>query len=144
MARKTAKAKAPLIAGLDHVFLPVRSFEKSWQFWTEAAGGEIGAMWEGDGHQAGLVRVGGVNVVISQEEQTASQPELGYRIEHGRPVLFFATPDVDKLRRDLVKRGAQILRGPLTTHWGRRALTVRSGELVIAFVEDKKGKKRPS
>jgi hypothetical protein len=73
-------------------------------------------------------------------------PELGYRVQYGRPILHFATPNVDKLYHDLANRGVSILRGPLTTHWGKRVLTVRTGELVVAFVEVKtkktKGKKR--
>jgi len=133
----------PQIFELDHVFLPTRSFEKAWAFWAGAAAGEVGATWSGDGHQAGQVRIGGVNVVVSQEDQAAAETELGYPIEHGRPVLFFKTPNLDKLYKDLANGGAPILRGPLTTHWGKRAMTVKAGELVLAFVEDKSaGKSR--
>lgn len=135
--KKAPKAKAPAIVSLDHIFLPTRSFEKSWAFWAGGAGGDVGAMWEGDGNQAGMVRLGGVNIVLSQEDESAAQPELGYPIEHGRPVLFFNTPDLDKLYHDLANRGVPILRGPKDTHWGKRAMTVKAGELVLAFVEDK-------
>ena len=144
--QKPGAAAKPQIFELDHIFLPTRSFEKAWDFWAGAAGGDVGAMWEGDGHQAGQVRVGGVNIVVTQEEQAAAETELGYPIEHGRPVLFFKTPDLDRLYRDLANRGAPILRGPLDTHWGKRAMTVAVGAMVLAFVEDKslrkKGKKR--
>lgn len=142
MKKKTKTA--PQIPALDHVFLPTANFEKAWAFWTAAAGGEIGAMWEGDGHHAGMVKLGGVNVVVSQEAQSAAEPELGYPIHYGRPVLFFKTPNIDKLYRDLANGGASILRGPLTTHWGKRALSIRAGEAVIAFVEDKSAaRKKP-
>ncbi len=145
--KKAKPSRAPVIVALDHVFLPTRRFERAWSFWADAAGGQVDAMWEGDGHQAGLVRLAGVNVVVSQEAESAAQTELGYPIEHGRPVLFFNTPDLDRLYHDLANRGVPILRGPLDTHWGRRAMTVKAGELVLAFVEDKslgrkKGKSR--
>ncbi|MDE2489744.1 MAG: VOC family protein [Elusimicrobia bacterium] len=136
-AKKGAKGRRPLIAGLDHVFLPTARFEKAWEFWTGAAGAEAVAQWGGGSHQAGHVRFGGVDLVVTQEDEDAEQPELGYPIEHGRPVLFFATPDLDALRRALSGAGARVLRGPLTTHWGRRAMTVKAGELVLAFVEKK-------
>jgi predicted enzyme related to lactoylglutathione lyase len=135
--RKAAKRRRPLIAGLDHVFVPTRSFEKAWKFWAGAAGGEVSATWGGGAHQAGLARVGGVDVVVTQEDEVSEQAELGHPVEHGRPVLFFATPDLDALHRALSGAGAIILRKPLTTHWGRRAMTVKAGELVLAFVEKK-------
>jgi|GEM_PF-6978854 len=149
MAAKTktrAKTKAPVIAALDHVFLPTRNFEKSWAFWAKAAGGEVSATWGESDHPAGQVKLGGITFVVAQEDESPVDPELAYKVEHGRPVLFFSTPNLDALYRGLANGGAPILRGPLTTHWGRRAMTVRAGELILAFVEDKgrgrKGKKR--
>ena len=143
---KTKAPKAPKIAGLDHLYIPTRDFEKAWAFWGEAAGGQVQATWGESGHQAGLVSLGGINVVVAQENETLEDPELGYRVQYGRPILHFATPNVDRLYRDLADRGVPVLRGPMTTHWGKRALTVRAGELVIAFVEVKpkktKGRKR--
>ena len=141
-AKKKAKGVAPLISGLDHVFLPTRGFEKAWKFWAGAAGGEVQATWGGGAHQAGLVRVAGVDVVVTQEDEVSEQEELGYPVEHGRPVLFFAAPDLDALQRALARAGLRALRGPLTTHWGRRAMTVKAGELTLAFVE-KKSKPSP-
>ena len=135
MKTKSKKKHAPLISGLDHVFLPTRNFEKAWRFWTKAAGGEVKAAWGGGAHQAGLATVGGIDVVVTQEDEVSEEPELAYPVEHGRPVLFFSTPDLDALRRALTRAGAPVLRGPLTTHWGRRALTVKAGELTLAFVE---------
>lgn len=142
MAKKHAKSRKPLIAGLDHVFLPAGRFEKAWGFWTAIAGGEAVAQWGGGSHQAGHVRFGGVDVVVSQEDEDVEQEELGYPIEHGRPVLFFASPDLNALHRALSRAGARIVRKPLTTHWGRRAMTVRAGKMVLAFVE-KKPRKTP-
>jgi predicted enzyme related to lactoylglutathione lyase len=144
--KAATKTKAPAIAALDHVYLPTRDFEKAWEFWAKAAGGEVAATWGESDHPAGQVALGGVTFVVAQEDENAVDPELGYKVEHGRPVLFFSTPNLDALYRDLANAGAPILRGPLTTHWGRRALTTRAGELLLVFVEAKgkgaKGKKR--
>ncbi len=137
------KAKAPQIAGLDHMYLPTRNFESAWKFWSEAAGGQVVAQWGESDHQAGMVTLGGVPLVIAQEDETLDDPELGYRVQHGRPIMHLSTPNVDKLYRDLANRGASILRGPVTTHWGKKVLTVRAGDAVVAFVEVKpKSKKR--
>jgi hypothetical protein len=145
MAKKALKL--PPIAGLDHLYIPTRDFEKAWAFWGEASGGEVKAKWGESDHQAGLVSLGGIDVVVAQENEVLEDPELGYRVQYGRPILHFATPNVDKLYRELANKGVPILRGPLTTHWGKRVLTVRAGEMIIAFVESKavskkKGKKR--
>jgi uncharacterized glyoxalase superfamily protein PhnB len=148
MAKDASKQKLPDVAGLDHIYIPTRDFEKAWAFWGEASGGEVKARWGESDHQAGLVSIGGADFVVAQENETLEDPELGYRVQYGRPILHFATPNVDKLYRDLANRGVSILRGPLTTHWGKRVLTIRAGEIVIAFVEVKgagkktKGKKR--
>ena len=139
------KVPVPAIPALDHLYIPTRDFEKAWKFWSEVSGGDVTATWGESGHQAGQVTLGGLNIVIAQEDEALEDPELGYRVQYGRPIIHFATPNVDKLSRDLVRRGASILRGPKTTHWGKKALTVRAGESVIAFVEvkaKKKGKKR--
>lgn len=138
------KLPTPAIPSLDHLYIATRDFEKAWKFWSEASGGAVTATWGESGHQAGQVTLGGLNIVVAQEDEVYEDPELGYRIQYGRPILHFATPNVDKLYRDLANRGASILRGPLTTHWGKRVLTVRAGEAVIAFVEvkTKRGKKR--
>ena len=136
------KIPTPAIPALDHLYIPTRDFEKAWKFWSEAAGGAVTATWGESGHQAGQVTLGGLNVVVAQEDEVLEDPETGCRVQYGRPILHFATPNVDKLYRDLANRGASILRGPLTTHWGKRVLTVRAGETVVAFVEVKKTKKR--
>jgi uncharacterized glyoxalase superfamily protein PhnB len=138
--KKSRSKKPSQIPALDHLYIPTRDFEKAWKFWGEASGGEVTATWGESGHQAGQVTLGGLNVVVAQEDEALQDRELGYRVQHGRPILHFATPNLDKLHRDLIARGAAILRGPLTTHWGKRVLTVRAGEAVVAFVEVKKAK----
>jgi uncharacterized glyoxalase superfamily protein PhnB len=134
------KVPVPAIPALDHLYIPTRDFEKAWKFWSEVSGGDVTATWGESGHQAGQVTLGGLNIVIAQEDEALEDPELGYRVQYGRPILHFATPNVDKLYRDLANRGASILRGPKTTHWGKKVLTVRAGEAVVAFVEVKKKK----
>ena len=137
------KIPTPAIPALDHIYIPTRDFEKAWKFWSEAAGGAVTATWGESGHQAGQVTLGGLNIVVAQEDEVYEDRELGYRVQYGRPILHFATPNVDKLYHDLANRGASILRGPLLTHWGKRVLTIRAGETVVAFVEvKKKAKKR--
>lgn len=134
--------KPPSIAALDHLYIPTRDFEKAWAFWGEASGAEVVGRWGESEHQAAEVVLGGQRVVIAQEDETLEDRELGYRVQYGRPVLHYATPDLDKLYRDLANRGASIVRGPLTTHWGKRVMTVKAGDCVVAFVEVKKTKKR--
>jgi predicted enzyme related to lactoylglutathione lyase len=136
------KPPTPAVPALDHLYIPTKDFEHAWKFWSEISGGDVTATWGQSGRQAGQVTLGGLNIVIAQEDEELVDRELGYRVQHGRPIIHFATPDVDKLSRDLVRRGASILRGPKTTHWGKKVLTVRAGEAVVAFVEVKKAKKR--
>lgn len=138
----TKKLPTPAIGPLDHLYIATRDFEKAWAFWGEASGAVVTSRWGESDHQAGEVTIGGQRIVIAQEDEVLEDPELGYRVQYGRPILHFATPNLDKLYRDLANRGASILRGPLTTHWGKRVMTVRAGEAVIAFVEVKKTKKR--
>ena len=138
----TVKTPRPNIPALDHLYIATRNFEKAWAFWGEASGGEVVSLWGESGHQAGEVLLGGLRVVIAQEDEVLEDPELGYRVQYGRPILHYATPNLDTLYRDLANRGASILRGPLMTHWGKRVMTVKAGDAVVAFVEVKKIKKR--
>lgn len=136
------KIPVPDVPALDHLYIATRNFEKAWAFWGEASGAEVVSLWGESDHQAGEVILGGLRVVIAQEDEVLEDPELGYRVQYGRPILHYATPNLDKLYRDLANRGASILRGPLTTHWGKRVMTVKAGDAVVAFVEVKKTKKR--
>jgi len=138
----TKKIPKPDIPALDHLYIPTRDFEKAWAFWSAAAGGTVVSQWGESDHQAGEVILGGLRVVVAQEDENLQDSELGYRVQHGRPILHYATPNLDKLYRDLANAGASILRGPMTTHWGKRVLTVKAGDAVVAFVEVKKTKKR--
>lgn len=134
--------KAPEIKGLEHLYLPTGNFEGAWNFWTEIAGGKAGETW-GDGEQrSGIVELAGQSIVVGGEPEAAENPELGYPVRHGQATLYFSTPNINKLYKDLANRGASIVRGPLVTHWGAKVMTVKAGDAVIAFVEAKKTKKR--
>ncbi|MDX6768064.1 MAG: hypothetical protein SF051_00915 [Elusimicrobiota bacterium] len=137
--KKNAKtAKAPAVKGLEHLYLPTGKFEDAWRFWTEVAGGQGGETWgEGD-RKSGMVSFAGQSIVLGGDEERGEDEELGYPVRHGMATLYFSTPNIDKLYKDLANRGAQVLRGPLTTHWGAKVMTVKAGDAVVAFVENKK------
>lgn len=131
----------PDIKGLEHLYLPTGKFEDAWRFWTEIAGGKAGETW-GDGEaRSGMVTLAGQSLVIGADAERDEDQELGYPVKHGMATLYFSTPNIQKLYKDLANRGASILRGPLTTHWGAKVMTVKAGDAVIAFVEVKKGRK---
>ena len=136
------KAAVPQIKGLEHLYLPTGKFEDAWRFWTEIAGGKGGETWgEGDS-RSGMVQLAGQSIIIGGDKETAEDPELGYPVRHGQSTLYFSTPNIEKLYKDLANRGASIVRGPLKTHWGAKVMTVKAGDAVIAFIETKPSKKR--
>jgi predicted enzyme related to lactoylglutathione lyase len=140
---KTPKKKTPEIKGLEHLYLPTGKFEDAWKFWTEVAGGKGGETWGEGPQKSGMIEFAGQSIVLGSDAETAEDAELGYPVVHGQATLYFSTPDLSKLYKDLANRGASIVRGPLKTHWGAKVMTVKAGDAVIAFVEVKsrKGKK---
>lgn len=139
-ARRTEKG--PEVKGLEHLYMPTGKFEEAWHFWTRVAGGKAGETW-GDGPQtSGMVTFAGQSIVLGSDPETDADEELGYPVRHGQATLYFSTPDIKKLYKDLANRGAQVLRGPLTTHWGAKVMTVKAGDAVVAFVENKKAKRK--
>jgi uncharacterized glyoxalase superfamily protein PhnB len=127
---------------LEHVYVPTGKFEDAWRFWTAIAGGKAVETW-GDGpSRSGIVRIAGQSIVIGSDEESNEDPELGYPVRHGSATLYFSTPNLDKLYKDLANRGASILRGPLKTHWGAKVMTVKAGDAVVAFVEVKAKKRK--
>ncbi len=132
----------PEIKGLEHLYIPTGKFEDSWRFWTDVAGGKPVEQW-GDGeHRSGIVVLGGQSIVIGGDDERDEDEELGYPVRHGAGTLYFSTPNIDKLYKDLANRGASIVRGPLKTHWGAKVMTVKAGDAVVAFVEVKKKRKK--
>jgi uncharacterized glyoxalase superfamily protein PhnB len=141
MKKSTKTAKAPEVKGLEHLYIPTGKFEDAWRFWTEIAGGKAVETW-GDGeHKSGIVSFAGQSIVVGGDEEREEDEELGYSVRHGAATLYFSTGDIQKLYKDLANRGAQVLRGPLKTHWGAKVMTVKAGDAVVAFVETKKGRK---
>lgn len=144
MKKKTTKAPktrpGPDVKGLEHLYLPTGQFEDAWHFWTHVAGGKAAGTW-GEGEQtSGMIHFAGQSLILGSGPETAEDGELGYPVKHGMATLYFSTPNIDKLYKDLANRGAKVLRGPLTTHWGAKVLTVKAGDAVVAFVENKKAK----
>ncbi len=138
MKKKSPAAKAPEVKGLEHLYLPTGQFEDAWKFWTEVAGGKGGETWGEGEHKSGMVSFAGQSIVLGSDEERDEDEELGYPVKHGQATLYFSTSDIQKLYKDLANRGAQVLRGPLTTHWGAKVMTVKAGDAVVAFVENKK------
>lgn len=140
MAKK--KTAAPVVKGLECLYLPTGKFEDAWKFWTEVAGGVPGETW-GDGEQkSGMISFAGQSLVLGSDAESKEDSELGYPVVHGQATLYFSTPDLQKLYHDLANRGASIVRGPLKTHWGAKVMTVKAGDAVVAFVEVKSSKKK--
>ncbi len=142
MTERKKTAAAPSISGLEHLYLPTGSFADAWRFWTEIAGGKGGETWGENGAKSGMVQLAGQSIVLGSDGETGEDRELGYPVKHGMATLYFSTPNISKLYKDLANRGASILRGPLLTHWGAKVMTVKAGDAVVAFVEVKKSKKR--
>jgi len=141
-APKAAKGRkgAPRPPGhgveLDHLFLGTSDFAASWSFWSDTVGLEGLSSW-GDPKYAGSLRLGGGSITVAAGEEGPYE-ELKYEVEHGRPQLFLRTPDLSALHRRMVARGATVLAGPLTTHWGARCFSARGPDgLVVVFVEGK-------
>ncbi len=137
MAKKT-KTATPQVKGLEHLYLPTGKFEDAWHFWTTVAGGTGGETWGQGDQKSGMVSFAGQSIVLGSDGERDEDEELGYPVKHGLATLYFSTPDIQKLYKDLANRGAQVLRGPLTTHWGAKVMTVKAGDAVVAFVENKK------
>jgi hypothetical protein len=139
---KTKKAAAAPLGRLAYAYVPTARFADAWTFLTEIAGGKAKGTWGNDQDKSGSVELAGTEIILGSEPATEENQELGYPVRHGSATLFFATPDLDKTYHALANRGAKVLRGPLKTHWGQKVMTVKAGDLVVAFVETKRGKKR--
>lgn len=140
MKKKIKTAKAPQVKGLEHLYLPTGRFDEAWRFWTEVAGGKAVETWGEGERKSGVVSFAGQSIVLGGEEEREEDEELGYPVRHGAATLYFSTNDISKLYKDLANRGAKVLRGPLKTHWGAKVMTVKAGDAVVAFVENKKAK----
>ena len=131
--RGPKKAKAPAVE-LDHLFLGTRDFAGSWKFWSQVVGLVPQGTW-GSPEYAGTLGAGGSSIVIAQGEE-GPYDELGYDVANGKPQVYLRAPDVDKLHAAMVKRGAKVLRTPLTTHYGARCFSVEGPDgMVVVFTQ---------
>jgi catechol 2,3-dioxygenase-like lactoylglutathione lyase family enzyme len=135
--RKTkAKPQGGDELAFDHVFLATRDFPRAWKFWTEVVGLKGASKW-GTPEYAGSVKLGDGSIVVAQGEE-GFYDELGYTSEVGKPQLYVRARDVDGLHRRMVERGANVVRSPLTTHFGLRCFSVEGPDgMVVVFVEAK-------
>ncbi len=118
----------------DHLFIGTSEFQGSWRFWTEVIGLAGQGKW-GNPECAGTVSAGGGSFTIAQGEEGPYE-ELGYDVTNGKPQLYLRTPDIDKLHAEVVKRGAKVLRPPLTTHYGAKCFSVAGPDgMVVVFTE---------
>jgi len=118
----------------DHLFVGTADFAKAWDFWTQVVGLTGESKW-GSPEYAGSVRLGGGSVTVAQGEE-GPYDELGYTVENGKPQLYLSTPNVDKLHGQMAKRGAKVLRAPLTTHYGARCFSVEGPDgMVVVFTQ---------
>jgi len=137
-ARKAApkKSRAGDSFEFDHMFLATRDFAKTWKFWTEVVGLKAESKW-GDPEYAGSVKLGSGSIVVAQGEE-GFYDELGYTSEVGKPQIYVRTRDVDGLYRQMVGRGVNVVRSPLTTHFSRRCFSVEGPDgMVVVFIAAK-------
>jgi len=118
----------------DHVFLPTKSFEAAWTWWTDVVGLEPESKW-GTPEKAGQVKLGDGAIVVAQGQEGYYE-ELGYFSLVGRPQIYLRTKDLDGLHARLKSKGVTIVREPLTTHFGLRAMSVEGPDgMILVFVQ---------
>jgi len=133
--RRAAARKSPEADGLsfDHVFLATRDFARAWKFWTEVVGLKGQSKW-GSPEYAASVKLGDGSIVMAQGEE-GFYDELGYTSEVGKPQIYVRARDIDGLHRRMVDRGVNVVRSPLTTHFGLRCFSVEGPDgMVVVFV----------
>lgn len=119
---------------VDHMFIGTSDFAGSWRFWTEVVGLKGRGKW-GSPEHAGTLGAGHAAITIAQGQE-GPHDELGYAVSNGRPQLYLRARDIDALHARMAKRGAKVLRAPLTTHYGARCFSVEGPDgMVVVFTE---------
>lgn len=79
------------------------------------------------------LRTGAANLAIGSVRTVA--PGTARAADNHAVLVEFLTDDVDRVHRDLVARGAEVVMAPTTMPWGNRSLVVRDpdGTLVNVF-----------
>ena len=105
---------------LRHV-LTVDDFDRATAFFRDALGLKQVAAWENDGGHAVLLNAGRATLEIFDQSQARAidEIEVGRRVA-GQVRVAFQTSNSEASANDLVRAGAEILSGPVTTPWGDR------------------------
>ena len=101
--------------------LTVDDFDRAVAFFRDRLGLSQLAVWQNDGGHAVLFDAGRATLEIFDEAQAGAidDIEVGRRVA-GQVRVAFRTSDSESVASDLVRAGAEILGGPVTTPWGDR------------------------
>ena len=101
--------------------LTVDDFDNATAFFRDALGLTQVAAWENDGGHAVLLDAGRATLEIFDQSQARAidEIEVGRRVA-GQVRVAFQTSNSEASANDLVRAGAEILSGPVTTPWGDR------------------------
>jgi methylmalonyl-CoA/ethylmalonyl-CoA epimerase len=101
--------------------LTVDDFDHATAFFRDALGLTQVAAWENDGGHAVLLDAGRATLEIFDQSQARAidEIEVGRRVA-GQVRVAFQTSNSEASANDLVRAGAEILSGPVTTPWGDR------------------------
>ena len=101
--------------------LTVDDFDHATAFFRDALGLKQVAAWENDGGHAVLLNAGRATLEIFDQSQARAidEIEVGRRVA-GQVRVAFQTSNSEASANDLVRAGAEILSGPVTTPWGDR------------------------
>ena len=101
--------------------LTVDDFDHATAFFRDALGLAQVAAWENDGGHAVLLDAGRATLEIFDQSQARAidEIEVGRRVA-GQVRVAFQTSNSEASANDLVRAGAEILSGPVTTPWGDR------------------------
>jgi predicted enzyme related to lactoylglutathione lyase len=81
------------------------------------------------------VGLGEASITMAQGEEGPYE-ELGYTVRNGALQVYLRTDDVDALHAAMAKRGAKVLRAPLSTHYGARCFSVEGPDgMVVVFTQ---------
>jgi methylmalonyl-CoA/ethylmalonyl-CoA epimerase len=103
--------------------LTVDDFDHATRFFRDALGLKQVAAWENDGGHAVLLEAGRATLEIFDQSQARAidEIEVGRRVA-GQVRVAFQTSNSEASAHDLVRAGAEILNGPVTTPWGDRSV----------------------
>jgi catechol 2,3-dioxygenase-like lactoylglutathione lyase family enzyme len=106
--------------------LTVDDFEHAAAFFRDTLGLRQLAVWENDGGHAVLLDAGRATLEIFDQAQARAidEIEVGRRVA-GQVRVAFRTADSESKANDLVRAGARIIGGPVTTPWGDRNIRLQ-------------------